>query len=234
MPKLVERIRAAAFDLDGTLVDSAADLAAAANSTLEALGFYPLTERQIESLIGDGIERLVAAALAESAGCAPRQGTVATALELFSRRYAEQLFVRSSVYPGVVEGLGSLDALGIKLCCITNKRSAFTLPLLDAAGLADRFALVLCADRPEQRKPAPDLLIEACAHFGVRPEELLYVGDSRADVAAARAANCPVAAVDYGYSGGRTVADADPDWIIASFVDLLTLPAIRRSADAQV
>ena len=233
MPEPVERICAVAFDLDGTLVDSTADLAAAANAMLETLGFYPLPQPQIESLIGDGVERLVAGALAQSAGCPPNPGTVATAMELFRRRYAEGLFVHSIVYPGVAEGLRSLEALGIKLCCITNKRSEFTRPLLGAAGLAERFALVLCADRPEQRKPAPELLTAACEHFGVSPRELIYVGDSRVDIAAARAARCPVAVVDYGYGRELALADGDPDWIIHSIAELVALPAIRRNADAE-
>ena len=234
MPELVERIRAAAFDLDGTLVDSAADLAAAVNAMLEALGLATLPQRDIESLIGDGVERLITGALAESAGCAPSLATLAAAAELFRQSYADGLFERSRVYPGVDEALRSLECLGIKLCCITNKRSEFTLPLLAAAGLANRFALVLCADRVEQRKPAPELLIAACKHFGVPPHELVYVGDSRVDIAAARAAHCPVAVVDYGYSRGVSLADDDPDWVIGSVAELLALPAIRRSADAEV
>jgi phosphoglycolate phosphatase len=91
---------------------------------------------------------------------------------------------------------------------------------------------VLCADQPEQRKPAPELLIAAYKHFCVRPDELLYVGDSRADIAAARAARCPVAVVSYGYNQGFTLADDDPDWIIDSIAEVVTLPAMRRVAHA--
>ena len=233
MAKLVERIRAAAFDLDGTLVDSAADIAAAANAMLEALGFHPLPERQIKSLIGGGVERLVAGALAQSAGHVPGSGYLTASRQLFRERYAERLFQRSRVYPGVMEGLLALEASGIRLCCITNKASAFTLPLLDQAGLAQRFPLVLCADQPEQRKPAPALLIAGYEHFGVGPDEFLYVGDSRADIAAARAALCPVAVVSYGYNQGLTLADENPDWIIDSIAEVVTLPAMQRIARAE-
>ncbi len=231
MPRLVERIHAAAFDLDGTLVDSAPDLAAAANAMLETLGYMPLPERRFARLIGDGIDRLIDGVLAESAGHTAKPAEFATAAGLFRRRYGERLFDRSRVYPGVVEGLRALGALGIKLCCVTNKHSTFTLPLLDAAGLAGLFAFALCADRAEERKPAPDLLIAACKRLGVEPDELLYVGDSIADIAAARAARCPVAVVDYGYNQGRSLADEDPDWIIGSIADLVALPAMKRFAN---
>jgi phosphoglycolate phosphatase len=233
MPQLIESFRAAAFDLDGTLVDTAPDLAAAANATLEALGYAPLATRQIESLIGAGVERMVWGSLAESAGRTPEPATVATATALFRRRYAECLFERSRVYPGVIEGLQALDALGIKLCCVTNKHSAFTLPLLKTAGLAARFAFALCADRPEERKPAPDLLIAASERLGVEPDQMLYVGDSRVDIAAARAARCSVAVVDYGYNGGHSLADEHPDWIIGSVAELLALPSEKRFANTE-
>lgn len=224
MPRLIERFRAVAFDLDGTLVDTAPDLAAAANAMLDALGYAQLSTRRIESLVGGGVERMVCGALAESAGRAPKPPTVATATEVFRRHYAESYFQRSRVYPEVIEGLRALNALRIKLCCVTNKPSTFTLPLLDAAGLAARFAFALCADRPEERKPAPRLLIAARERLEVKPDEMLYVGDSRVDIAAARAAQCPVAVVDYGYDDGRSLAAAHPDWIIASLAALVALP----------
>ncbi|HMA32067.1 MAG TPA: phosphoglycolate phosphatase [Casimicrobiaceae bacterium] len=227
------RFRAVAFALDGTLVDSAPDLAATANATLEALGHAPLPEARVAALIGGGVERLVEGALAASTGRAAAAGALAAALALFRRSYAERLFDRSRVYPGVVEGLEALDALGIACCCITNKASAFTLPLLDAAGLGRRLAFALCADRREERKPAPDMLLAACLRLHVAPAELLYVGDSRIDIEAARAAGCPVAVVDYGYHQGYSLADERPDWIIGSLVELSALPAMPRFAKLQ-
>ena len=232
MSRLVDQIRAAALDLDGTLIDTAPDLAAAANAMLELLGYARLPEPRILRLIGNGIDRLVEGTLAESAGDRPRAAAVAAAPKLFRLCYAERLFERSRVYPGVMEGLRALHALGIDLCCITNKHSAFTLPLLEAAGLARHFAFVLCADRPEERKPAPNLLNAARERFGIEAGELVFVGDSRIDVAAARAARCPVAVVDYGYSQGQSLGDADPDWIIGSIAEIATLPAPKPLATA--
>ncbi|HEX6137733.1 MAG TPA: phosphoglycolate phosphatase [Casimicrobiaceae bacterium] len=232
MPRLVDRIRAAALDLDGTLIDTAPDLAAAANAMLELLGYSRLPEPRIARLIGNGIDRLVEGALAESAGERARPAAVAAAPKLFRLCYAERLFERSRVYPGVSEGLRALRALGIDLCCVTNKHSAFTLPLLEASGLARHFAFVLCADRPEERKPAPNLLNAARERFGIEAGELLFVGDSRIDVAAARAARCPVAIVDYGYNQGEPLGDADPDWIVGSLAEIAALPASKLLASA--
>ncbi|MGE5088930.1 MAG: phosphoglycolate phosphatase [Candidatus Levyibacteriota bacterium] len=232
-PGRPDRVRAVAFDLDGTLIDSAPDLAAAANAMLEALGHPRLPEARIAALIGNGIDRLVEGALAAATGRAAGDPPLATAATLFRGCYAERLFDRSRVYPGVIEGLAALDALGVPRCCITNKASAFTLPLLDAADLAPRLAFALCADRAEERKPAPAMLLAACERLGVDPGEMLYVGDSRIDIEAARAAGCPVAVVDYGYHQGFSLEAGRPDWIIGSLVELSALPAMRPLANLQ-
>ena len=233
MPKLLEHIRAAAFNLDGTLVDSAPDLALAANSMLELLGYAPLTKNRIEGLIGGGIDRLVDGVLIESIDRVAGPAVLAAARSRFRQLYAERLFDRSRVYPGVTEGLRMLGEAGIRLCCVSNKESAFTLPLLEAAGLTRFFAFALCADCAEERKPKPDLLLAASARFQVAPGGMLYVGDSPTDIAAARAAACPVAAVDYGYTDPRRLAEKRPDWIIGSIAELVTLPAEPRSANAE-
>jgi phosphoglycolate phosphatase len=230
MTRLVDRLRAVAFDLDGTLVDSVPDLAAAANAMLATLGRRTLDDAAIAAMVGDGVDKLVERALVAS-GIAPDAATSSEARAAFRARYADALFVRSTVYPGVVEGLTALRDKGLPLACVTNKASAFTLPLLDAAGLAPAFALTLCADDPRQRKPRPDLLHAACVHFEIPPEALLYVGDSAADAGAARAAGCPFAAVDYGYG---SLTHADVQWLIARLPDIITLrdePA-RAAANA--
>ena len=233
MQKLIERVRGAAFDLDGTLVDSAPDIADAANAMLNLLGYPLLAERRITAMIGGGVDRLIERALAESTGAAPRAAVLRTAGDAFRRHYATRLFQRSRVYPGVLEALETLAQSGLRLCCVTNKASVFALPLLDAAGLSKFFSFVLCADSPENRKPDPALLLETCRRFEVQPEELLCVGDSAADVAAARAAGCPIAAVSYGYNGERPVALEQPDWIVGRLTEIAELPDAARAAPAR-
>jgi len=231
--RLIDRIRAVAFDLDGTLVDTAPDLAAAANVMLAAFGLAPVSQARIGAFIGRGVEQLVAGAFAEAAGRGASPDELSTAIDRFSQSYARGLFDRGRVYPDVVDGLRSLAATGLKLACVTNKDCRFTLPLLDAAGLAEWFALVLCADSPELRKPAPDLLLAACRHFRVSPHKLLYVGDSCIDIAAARAAGCPVAVVNYGYGDGISLEDGSPDWVIDRIAGLTRLKAKQRLAKSE-
>jgi phosphoglycolate phosphatase len=231
MAKLIEHIRAAAFDLDGTLVDTAPDLGTAVNGVLKQLGHATLPAERIPALIGEGVERLLAKALAESTGGLPSPATLTAAATLFARLYRERLFEDSRVYPGVVDALSQLQHAGIALCCVTNKHSKFALPLLEEARLHEHFAFTLCADRVEDRKPRPNLLLAACARLAVRPEEALYVGDSHTDLAAAEAAGCRVLVVDYGYDHGRPVSDLAAGAVISSLTEILTMQE-RADRDA--
>ena len=208
----IERIRAVAFDLDGTLIDTMGDLTAAVNLMLSMLGARELPDPRVRALVGNGVEQLVLRALNESVGDTPTQAAQrSTALALFRTLYGQGLFQRSKVYPGVVQALRSLADARISLCCITNKDSVFAEPLLKAAALSELFAFTLCADRAEDRKPSPNMLLAACSRFGIAPAEMLYVGDSDVDIAAARAAGSPVIAVTYGYGKdhGSNAAQAD-------------------------
>jgi phosphoglycolate phosphatase len=139
---------------------------------------------------------------------------------LFGQLYSQQLFRDSYVYGGVREGLQALRNAGITLGCITNKDSRFAVPLLEAAGLSSLFAFTLCPGVPEDRKPSPNLLLSACADLGFGPADMLYVGDSRNDLAAARAAGCRVILVNYGYHQGVPLGELRPDAVVSSLVEL--------------
>jgi phosphoglycolate phosphatase len=228
---LAERYRAIAFDLDGTLVDTAPDITAAANAMLVRLGYPPLPAAHVVALIGRGIDCLVADALARSTGRRADPAMLSRAITLFRDCYGERLFVHSRIYPGVIDALDALVARGVPTCCVTNKNSAFALRLLDAAGLSTRLLFTLGADRPEERKPAPQLLLAACQRLGVTPRDLLYVGDSPIDVEAARAAGCAVAVVDYGYHD-KGLTESDPDAIMSSLTRLLMSPVAGFSKAA--
>jgi phosphoglycolate phosphatase len=228
---VTEHFRAAAFDLDGTLIDTMGDLATAVNLMLGMLGARELPEARVRSLVGNGVEQLVLRSLAESLGGLPSHSAQrSAALALFRRLYLQGLFKRSTVYPGVHQVLQSLRDAGVSLCCITNKDSAFTVPLLEQAGLSGLFAFTLCADRPEDRKPSPNLLLAACSRLGLVPSDMLFVGDSAVDVAAARAAGCPVVAVSYGYGKAHAGAEDPADALIDTMQDLLSLN-LRATGD---
>jgi len=158
-------------------------------------------------------------------GVTPDRLLHSAAAMLFRNLYGQRVFAHSRIYPGVANTLRAFRASGHALYCVTNKESKFALALLELAGLRDCFASVLCADLPEIRKPSPNLLHAACAHAGIEPEKMLCVGDSSTDIEAARAAGCPVVAVDYGYHRDLPLAELQPDAIVSNVEDILELSA---------
>jgi phosphoglycolate phosphatase len=217
-------IRAIAFDLDGTLIDTAPDLSDAAGAMLHILGREPLSEAQVRTMIGAGISELVRRVLvASSAGRGLNPVVYAGAEALFRKLYRQRLFERSRVYPGVRSTLHTLALNGTALCCITNKESCFTSHLLAAANLHTFFQHTACADLVENRKPSPNLILESCTQLGIEPKQLLYVGDSRFDIIAARAAGCRVAAVTYGYHDSHSLDELHPDELIGSLTEVAGL-----------
>lgn len=227
MRRLIDDIEAVAFDLDGTLIDTAPDLGAAANMMLVMLGGRLLPEDQIPSMIGAGIDALVTRVL-ERSGIAADPALQAMAGALFRNLYGQRVFERSCVYPGVAMTLHKLRADGRRLYCVTNKERKFALPLLELAGLTGFFTAVFCGDRVEDRKPSPNLLKAACTHACVEPARMLLVGDSRADVVAAQSAGCRAVAVDYGYHHGEPLEELRPDAIVSNVKELMELSGRRH------
>lgn len=210
----------ALVDLDGTLMDTAPDIADCVDEVMGALGLPPRGEEKTRLWIGNGAQRLVKRALLDDMDGEPDAALYDRAYALFTRSYARRLCVRSRLYPGVREGLAGLKALGVKLGCVTNKPAEFTEPLLEQVGLARDFDLVLSGDSLPRKKPDPMPLQHAAARFGVAPGESLMVGDSENDVRAARAAGFQVVCVDYGYNHGRDIRESRPDGVIHSLAEL--------------
>jgi phosphoglycolate phosphatase len=228
MPKLIDCVAAVSFDLDGTLIDTAPDLGAAANMMLVMLGGRPLPEEHIPALIGAGIDEFVKRVLTQSA-VTPDTRLQETAATLFRTLYGQRVFQRSSVYPDVMMTLHTLRAAGLTLCCVTNKERKFAQPLLELAGISGYFASVLCPERPEDRKPSPSLLYSACRQAEVEPMNMLLVGDSRADIQAAHAAGCRVVAVDYGYHRDQPLEELRPDAMVSNLKEIMELSVRPRS-----
>lgn len=199
MPRAV---RAALVDLDGTLLDTAPDLAAAANAMLAELGLGALPDAQVRDFVGRGIGVLVERCLEAVGAGQARHGE---ALEALSAHYDRTNGRSSTIYPGVVEGLAAMRRAGLALACVTNKAERFTLPLLERAGLASAFDAVVTADRVGKRKPHPEPFLAACRELGVVAVEAVVVGDSANDADAARAAGCAFLLVPYGYREGLPV-----------------------------
>lgn len=190
------------FDLDGTLVDSAPDIADAVDIALEACGRTPIGEAETRAYIGNGAARLVHRALTGCRDGEADPATFDTAYGAFLEAYAERVFCRSRLYPGAQHTLATLSHADWRLGCITNKPARFMHALLDAAGLGEWFAVALGADSLERKKPDPAPLRHAAESLGFSAAQAAMVGDSATDVDAALAAGMLAIAVDYGYAGG--------------------------------
>lgn len=219
-------IRAVLVDLDGTLLDTAPDLAAAANRMLAALGLPSRDPQLLANFIGKGIPVFVRRALSGSLG---GEADDPRALALFEQYYAEESGRRTRPYPGAREGIERLRRLDLRLACVTNKAERFTCDLLERAGFAASFDLAVCGDKVARKKPDPAPLLYACERFGVSPAQALFIGDSLNDVTAARAAGCPVWCVPYGYNEGRPAETLDCDRIVASLEEAATLLTAARA-----
>ncbi len=222
MPLPQTPFEAAIVDLDGTMVDTVGDFEVALARALADLGWPPVSRAFISRTVGKGSEHLLTRTLAEV-------GAPATLYDEAWARYQHHYISingqHSQVYPGVIEGLQALRALGLRLACITNKPNSFARPLLALKGLDGLFDHAFGGDAFPHKKPHPMPLLKACEALGTAPGRTLMVGDSGNDAAAARAAGCPVVLVNYGYNHGEPVASASPDAIIGSFTEL---PALLR------
>jgi phosphoglycolate phosphatase len=211
-PKLV------LFDLDGTLVDSAPDIAAALNAALADLGqpTYPLPV--VKSYVGDGAAKLV-----ERAAAPTPDVDQDLLLERFKVQYAANVCVATKPYPGVVDVLARLRAAGTPLAVVTNKPGGLARALLRALALDAFFAEILGDGDGYPRKPAPEIARAVCARHGVAPADTLLVGDGLPDVRLGRAAGCRVAAVTWGYTPRDQLAAEQPDWVVDAPAELLAL-----------
>jgi len=208
-------VRAVLLDLDGTLLDTAPDLAAAVNAMLAEQGLDSLPEQAVRDFIGQGIARLVERSLV-AAGLPLPCERLEHALRAFGAHYARLNGKASRPFPGVVEALERMRAAHLRLACVTNKAAAFTAPLLEKTGLAQQLDAVVTSDQVGARKPDPAPFLHACKLLQVTPAEAVVIGDSANDAEGARATGCRVLLVTYGYSEGRDVRSLDADGVVAT------------------
>ena len=205
------------FDLDGTLVDSAADIHAAVNQLLAEEGHPGLTRAQVTAMIGNGVGVLLDRAIAATGLDASRRDHLLTRFMLIYEQGSANL---TQVYDGVPEALAALAAAGYRLGLCTNKPLRPTLAVLQALGWQDHFASVICGDSLPTRKPDPAMLNACLAGVGGGP--VLYVGDSEVDAETAHAAGVGFLLFTEGYRKAP-VADLNP---LASFSAFTDLPAL--------
>lgn len=185
------------FDLDGTLLDTAADLTAAVNHALGTIGHGPYPVEAVRPFIGKGARRMLERALKEAGS--HDEALTDKLLPALLEHYAANIAVHTQPYPGLLAAMDELDARGVKLAVCTNKREGLALSLLDQLGLTDRFAAVVGGDTlgPDRMKPKPDLLQEMVKRAG--GGRTVFLGDTDNDTIAARAASIPSIAVTFGF-----------------------------------
>ncbi len=203
------RARAVLFDLDGTLVDSAPDLAGAANDLRAAHAMPPLPFEQLRPLVGAGARGMIGATF----GRAPGDDGYDALRDAFLARYEARMLMQTVVFAAMNAVLSALDRAGLPWGIVTNKQARFAEPLV--RGLDLRAAALVCGDTTAHSKPHPAPLLEGARRLALAPADCVYVGDDLRDVQAGRAAGMPVLAAAWGYLGqGEPVHDWGADAVL--------------------
>jgi len=221
VPEALNTARSLTIDLDGTLVDTVLDLHQACNAMLAELQLPDRSVEEIGRFVGRGTNTLVRRCLTDDAtGAAPSEACFEQGLAAYLKHYTRINGSHAKVYPGVKEGLAALQAAGYPMAVVTNKPVKFTLPLLEATGLASYFQAVIGGDSTPNKKPAPDPIILACTEMSVSLAHNIHVGDSGNDIQAAQAAGCAAVGVTYGYAEGYPIKSEDCDALVAGLDEL--------------
>jgi phosphoglycolate phosphatase len=200
---MLKRKRLVLFDLDGTLINSAPDIADAVDAALLQQNFPAVGERRVRRYIGSGVSSLIHKALTRSVEKKAPVKEHQAVYQFFLDYYHTNVFKKSEIYPHAEELLRHLKKIGWIVACVTNKPSVFTTRVLAKAQLAKYFDCVLSADSPSDQKPRPALLLQAMARYKIPANDTLMVGDSINDIEAAVRAGVKSIAVNFGYNGGR-------------------------------
>lgn len=216
-----DKIKAIAFDLDGTLIDSVPDLTVATQEALTEFGLKSCSEAQVRTWVGNGAEMLMRRAMSHALGTDVEQTTLDAAMPIFMHHYQENLEKHSALYSDVHQVLQTLFDAGFKLAVVTNKPYRFTMPLLNAFGINDFFSLVLGGDTLAKMKPDPLPLQHLLHEWQLEKTELLMVGDSKNDILAAKAAGIASIGLTYGYNYGEDIGLSGPDAVCGQFSEIL-------------
>ena len=190
-------LRAVLFDLDGTLIDSAPDLAGAANDMRLARGLPLLPYAHLRPMVGSGARGMIGRAFEVG----PQDDAFSALRDEFLQRYEARMTRDTRVFEDVLPLLDALDAQQVLWGIVTNKAARYSEPIVQALGLAQRSQVLVCGDTTPHSKPHPAPLLEAARRMGIDVGDCAYVGDDERDVQAGRAAGMATVAVSWGYLG---------------------------------
>ncbi len=220
MRRVAGAARAVLFDLDGTLIDSAPDLAGAGNDMRAARGLAVLPLAHFRPMVGSGARGMIDRAF----GVQPDDPEFTALRDEFLQRYEGRMTQETAVFPKLVPVLTALCERAVPWAIVTNKATRFSVPLVGALSLLRGAATLVCGDTTPHAKPHPEPLLEAARRIGFEPRECVYVGDDLRDVQAGRAAGMSTVAVRWGYLGaGEPIEAWGADHIIDLPMDLLKL-----------
>jgi phosphoglycolate phosphatase len=216
----IDKFQAVLFDLDGTLIDSAPDLAGAANELRAAHGLPALPYECFRPMVGSGARGMVGVAF----DVGPQHERFAELRDDFLRRYEQRMMLETRVFDAVLPVLEALEQGQRRWGIVTNKATRFTDPLVRSLGLHARAAAVVAGDTTPHSKPHPAPLLEAARRVGLEPSQCMYGGDDVRDVQAGRAAGMTTVVAGWGYLGiGEPIESWGADFIIRRPSELLNL-----------
>lgn len=213
-------IQAIAFDLDGTLVDSVPGLALAAQRMLDDLSLPTVSNEQVKNWVGNGVDVLLERILKSVNGS---ESVFEHAKQLFNRHYDDVIDQGTQLFPHVISTLAYLKQNQYPMALVTNKPKQFLPALLKTLQLEPYFSLVLGGGDVIKLKPHPAPLYQVMATFGLYHDQLLFVGDSKNDICAAKNAQCKTVGLTYGYNYSESITESHPDYVFDDFKDILTL-----------
>ncbi|MBD3160874.1 MAG: HAD-IIIA family hydrolase [Candidatus Eisenbacteria bacterium] len=214
------RYRGILWDLDGTLVETREDIAAAVNGALAERKLPPMPLEAVIRNVGHGSRYLMARCLERSGVAEATAEQVDGATEAFVRHYLDHLLDRSKPYPGIPEMLGRLQDAGAEMAVVSNKPQEPAVRLVEGLGLASRFRLILGMGPNTDRKPHPGMLLEAIDRLEAPLESCVLVGDSPVDVEASRAAGIASVAVAWGFRSEAELRATKPDLLAVTVAEL--------------
>ena len=206
------------FDLDGTLIDSRADIARAVNLALARMEMSTVPEPRLVEFVGYGVRNLIKQTMREAIGSEPEDALIQRGIALYQEEYGNHLLDQTSLYPGVRDALDRLS--WARFAVVSNKPERFSRRILEGLGLGGRFCAILGEDSTPRRKPDPASLLQAMACCRAAPSETVIVGDSAVDIAAGKAAGVVTCGVAGGFRPREELEAAECDLIVTSILEL--------------